>query len=123
MLFKNYILMTLVHVAGVYLYLELGSLELLFPSFIILSWHFMIFVIGVGVLMSPETTIELDEKEYSYQSDYSARLALQAAAALVAYVLYTNGFVIIAGALWLQAIITAVSCLISIYIKSGAKNT
>lgn len=85
-------------------------------SFVIIGYNLAIYTLGVGALISPEMTVEIDEDEYEIQSDYSGRGILQVVVMMVAYMLWQNEYEFIAGILSLQAVTILMSCIVSIYI-------
>lgn len=91
-------------------------LEWLIISFCLIGYQAFMWVIGVGALLSPETTVEIDEEEYKVISDYPGRMLLQATVLIVAYALYLEGYVFIAGAISMMALSVIMSAVISMYI-------
>lgn len=76
------------------------------------------FLIGVGTLVSPEVTIEINDEEYERQSDYFGRGALQVTVLIIAYVLWQEGYDFISGVLTLQATTILISCIISLWVQT-----
>jgi len=115
-MFSPYSGTAMVHVASILIYQNTNMLEWLIVSFLLIGYQAFMWVIGVGALLSPETTVEIDEEEYKLISDYPGRMLLQATVLIVAYALYLEGYVFIAGAISMMALSVIMSTIISLYV-------
>lgn len=117
-MFSNYTLVALIHVVSLLLYQEFGSVEFMAVSALCIIGSLFWFLIGVGTLVSPEVTIEINDEEYERQSDYFGRGALQVTVLIIAYVLWQEGYDFISGVLTLQATTILISCIISLWVQT-----
>ena len=117
-MFSNYTLVALIHVVSLLLYQEFGSVEFMTVSALCIIGSLFWFLIGVGTLVSPEVTIEINDEEYERQSDYFGRGALQVTVLIIAYVLWQEGYDFISGVLTLQATTILISCIISLWVQT-----
>lgn len=115
-MFSPYTGTAMVHVASILLYQNTNMIEWLIISFCLIGYQAFMWVIGVGALLSPETTVEIDEEEYKVISDYPGRMLLQTTVLIVAYALYLEGYVFIAGAISMMALSVIMSTIISLYV-------
>lgn len=111
----NYTLQALIHVVSLLAFQYTNDIWAMSISFVIIAYGLAIYVLGVGALLSPELSVEIDDDEYEYQSDYAGRGILQVVIMILAYMLWQIGYPFIAGILGLQAVTILMSCIISIY--------
>lgn len=111
----NYTSQALIHVVSLLAFQYTNDIWAMSISFAIIAYGLAIYVLGVGALLSPELSVEIDDDEYEYQSDYAGRGILQVVIMIVAYMLWQIDYPFIAGILGLQAVTILMSCIISIY--------
>lgn len=116
----KYTLSALTHVVSLLAFQYTGDIWAMSISFAIIGYNLAIFIVGVGALLSPELSVELDEDEYELQSDYSGRGILQVVLMIVAYMLWQIGWGFAAGIIALQSVTVLVSCIISLYVNNLA---
>lgn len=114
----KYILSALTHVVSLLAFQYTGDIWAMSISFAIIGYNLAVYIVGVGALLSPELSVELDEDEYELQSDYSGRGILQVVLMIVAYMLWQIGWSFAAGIIALQSVTVLVSCMISLYVNS-----
>lgn len=107
----------MVHVASILLYQYTGHVEVMALSALMLGISFLIYVVGVASLISPEVAIEIDDEEYERQSDYGGRGVLQTVVLIIAYIAWQNNYDFIAGILTVQAVTILASCIVSLFVK------
>jgi len=98
---NSYFIVSAVHLSGVLAFQYTGNEYWLFPGVALICWSMINFINAVGTILSPgEIEIEFD--------DVPSRLKLvqQLGAAITAYMMYTVGYQLFAGAAYFMILVT-----------------